>query len=73
MKRVKITITDMDSTVLDSFIVIHWQDGGNGIDNEALEQAECYGSPASESLLMEKIIREINAAGTPASVPPAIY
>lgn len=49
-KRVlQVTVTELDGTVLDRFDLAHWR-------NDAVsEDAENYGSPASESLLVARI------------------
>lgn len=61
MARLRITVTDMDSIILDEFAVLHWKDEGAGLDGETMYDAEAYGSPASESLLVQRIVREAEA------------
>lgn len=50
---VRITITDMDGTVLDTFPVSHWQ------EELPCDDSESVGSRTSEGLLMHRIKREM--------------
>jgi len=50
----QVVITDQDSVVLDTFTLAHWQ---LELDEDTYEDVENYGSPASESLLMDRLRR----------------
>jgi len=51
VKSVRVTIADLDGTVIESFVLCHWHS-----DDED-EDSESYGSTASESLLLHRITR----------------
>lgn len=58
---VYVAITDEQGILLDRFPVCHWRYDleAAGLDPDIVEQAECVGSPASHSLLVERIARYV--------------
>jgi len=53
-----ITITDSDGIVLDRFQVARWNEFQ--ADGEIDDDIEAYGSPASNAMLLERVLNTLN-------------
>lgn len=58
---VMVNVTTPDGELLDRFPVTHWENvaAQTGLGEDDLDNAECVGSNASQSLLCERIARYV--------------